>query len=174
MRNHCRLMLQAAAVWRMPAERRRQKRSGEDLMSQLNDVIERSVSAADAPFIVAQVGDANGVKWSGATGESAPGQKAAPDTVFRIFSMTKAVGSTAAMILMDRGKLSPDATVESILPEFGKIKLLESLGPDGPKMRAPRVKATVRHLATHTAGFAYEFWNAEMPKYMEATGLATI
>jgi methyl acetate hydrolase len=58
-------------------------------MSQLNDVIEQSVRAQDAPFLVAMVGDKDGIKWSGAAGERAPGQKAAQDTVFRIFSMTK-------------------------------------------------------------------------------------
>ncbi len=139
-------------------------------MSQLNDVLERSVSAEDAPFIVAQVGDANGVKWSGAAGESAPGQKAAPDTVFRIFSMTKAVGSTAAMILMDRGKLNPNTPVEEILPEYAKVQVLEGFDGDTPRLRAPRTKATVRHLATHTSGFTYEFWSADISKYLQATG----
>jgi methyl acetate hydrolase len=154
----------------MPAERRRQKRSGEDLMSQLNNVLERSVSAENAPFIVAQVGDANGVKWSGAAGESAPGQKAAPDTVFRILSMTKAIGSTAAMILMDRGKLDPNTPVEEILPEYVKVQVLEGFDGETPRLRAPRTKATVRQLATHTSGFTYEFWNSDIAKYLQATG----
>ncbi len=78
------------------------------------------------------------------------------------------------MILMDRGKLSPDATVESIVPEFGALKVLEGFGPDGPKMRAQRVKPTARHLATHTSGLVYEFWNQDVPRYMEATGHPTI
>jgi methyl acetate hydrolase len=139
-------------------------------MSQLNDVIERSVSAEDTPFIVAQVGDANGVKWSGAAGESAPGQKAAADTVFRIFSMTKAVGSTAAIILMDRGKLDPNTKVEEILPDFSRIQVLDGFDGDTPRLRAPRAKATVRQLATHTSGLTYEFWNADITKYLKVTG----
>jgi len=143
-------------------------------MSDLDKVIREAVAAQDAPFLVAMMGNADGVTWSGAAGERCPGQAATADTVFRIFSMTKAVGSTAAMILMDRGKLSPDATVESILPEFGALKVLEGFGPDGPKLRAPRVKATVRNLATHTSGLVYEFWNADMPRYMEATGAPSI
>ena len=139
-------------------------------MSELDKVISEAVSKQDAPFLVAMTGNAGGVTWSGTAGECSPGQAATVDTVFRIFSMTKAVGSTAAMILMDRGKLDPDATVESILPEFGALKVLEGFGPDGPKLRAPRVKATVRHLATHTSGLVYEFWNADVPRYMQATG----
>jgi methyl acetate hydrolase len=143
-------------------------------MSQLNDVVEQSVRAQDAPFLVAMVGDKNGITWSGAAGERAPGQKAAEDTVFRIFSMTKAIGSTAAMILMDRGKLDASTPVEAILPEFKKIKVLDGFDGATPRLRAPRTKATVRHLATHTSGFVYEFWNADIPKYLETTGHPSI
>ena len=143
-------------------------------MSELDKVISEAVSHQDAPFLVATTGNSAGVTWTGTAGERSPGKPATVDTVFRIFSMTKAVGSTAAMILMDRGKLSPDTTVESIVPEFANLKLLEGFGPDGPKLRAPRVKATVRHLATHTSGLVYEFWNADVPRYMQATGAPSI
>ena len=143
-------------------------------MSQLNDVIEQSVRAQDAPFLVAMVGDKDGIKWSGAAGERAAGQKAAQDTVFRIFSMTKAIGSTAAMILVDRGKLDPNTPVEAIIPEFNKIKVLDGFDGTTPRLRAPLTKATVRQLATHTSGFAYEFWNPDIPKYMQATGHPSI
>jgi CubicO group peptidase (beta-lactamase class C family) len=144
-------------------------------MSELNRVIDEAVARQDLPFAVAMTANANGVTWSGAAGEAAPAKAAAQDTVFRIFSMTKAVGCTAAMILMDRGMLTPDTTVESVLPQFAEIPLLEGFGADGkPKLRAPKVKATARHLATHTSGFTYEFWNADMPRYMEATGAPTI
>jgi CubicO group peptidase (beta-lactamase class C family) len=144
-------------------------------MSELKQVIDDAVARQDLPFAVAMTANANGVTWSGAAGERSPGQAATPDTVFRIFSMTKAVGCTAAMILMDRGKLRPDTPVESVLPEFAEIKRLEGFDADGkPKLRAPRSKATARHLATHTSGFVYEFWNTDMPRYMEATGAPTI
>jgi methyl acetate hydrolase len=143
-------------------------------MSELDKVVNEAVAQQDVPFLVAMVGNAAGVTWAGAAGERSPGKPATLDTVFRIFSMTKAVGSTAAMILMDRGKLSPDAVVEGILPEFAELKVLEGFDADGPKLRAPRTKATVRHLATHTSGLVYEFWNAEVPRYMEATGSPSI
>jgi methyl acetate hydrolase len=144
-------------------------------MAELDKVISDAVAQQDAPFLVALVGNREGAIWSGAAGERSPGKAASLDTVFRIFSMTKAVGSTAAMILMDRGKLSADATVESIVPEFANVKLLDGFDASGaPILRAPKVKATVRHLATHTSGLAYEFWNAEMAKYMQASGAPSI
>lgn len=143
-------------------------------MSKLNDILTQAVAAGAAPGFVAMTGNAEGVRWSGAAGERAPGKPMTEDTVFRIFSMTKAVGSTAAMILIDRGKLDFDTPVDSILPDFSKIQVLEGFDGDKPRMRAPRTRATVRHLATHTSGLVYEFWNAEVPKWMAATGHPTI
>src|SRR5204863_2499814 len=125
-------------------------------MSDLDKVIREAAVNEDVPFLVGMVGNAAGVVWSGAAGERSPGQPATVDTVFRIFSMTKAVGSTAAMILIDRGKLSADTLVETILPEFAELKVLEGFDEKRPRLRAPRTKATVRHLATHTSGLVYE------------------
>ena len=52
--------------------------------------------------------------------------------------------------------------------------MLEGFDEKRPRLRAPRTKATVRHLATHTSGLVYEFWNADVPRYMEATGSPSI
>ncbi|HKU98660.1 MAG TPA: serine hydrolase domain-containing protein [Vineibacter sp.] len=143
-------------------------------MSTKDQVIATAVANQDVPFAVAMAGNASGIIYSGAVGEAAPGRKAAQDTVFRIFSMTKAVGTTAAMILVDRGKLDVETPVEELLPEFAKIQVIDGFDGDKPVMRAPRRKATVRHLATHTSGLAYEFWNADVGKYMAATGHPSI
>lgn len=138
--------------------------------SGLDSQLSAAVAAADVPFVVAMWGDSKGVRWSGAAGERVAGAAATADTVFRIFSMTKAIGSTAAMLLVDRGKLDMDTPVEDILPRFGKLQVLEGFDGDTPRMRAPKVKATVRHLATHTSGLVYEFWNTDLAKYLEVTG----
>lgn len=143
-------------------------------MQDLNAILNNAVRANDVPFVVAMTGNANGTTWSGVAGDRAPGMVATEDTVFRIFSMTKAVGATAAMILIDRGQLSMDTPVEEILPQFAEIQLLEGFDGDTPRLRRPKVKATVRHLATHTSGFVYEFWNRDIPKYMELSGHPTI
>ena len=143
-------------------------------MSDLNTILRDAVTAGDVPFVVAMSGNSSGVTWSGAAGDRKPGVAATEDTIFRIFSMSKAVGSTAAMILIDRGKLSADTPVEEILPQFADIKILDEFDDDTPRLRTPEIKATVRHLATHTSGFVYEFWNGDIPKYMEATGHPTI
>ena len=139
-------------------------------MSNMNAVLERAVAQQDVPFAVGMVAGADGVRYSGAAGISAPGKAAGEDAVFRIFSMTKAVGSVAAMILIDRGKMGFDTPVADFLPEFAGVQVLDGFDRDKPVLRAPKSQATLRHLATHTSGLEYELWNSDMARYLEVTG----
>ena len=75
--------------------------------------------------------------------------------MFRLASMTKAVTSVAAMILVEQGKIDLDDPVSRFLPEFGKLQVR---GPDGAEAPASR-PPTIRELLTHTAGFSYNFIN---------------
>jgi methyl acetate hydrolase len=140
----------------------------------LQRALDTAVAGQQVPFAVGMTAKAAGVTFSGAAGEAAPGRKAAADTVFRIFSMTKAVGSTAAMMLIDRGLLDFDTPVQDVLPEFAEIRVLDGWDGDKPRLRAPRVKATARHLATHTSGLEYEFWRAEPGEFLAKTGGVSI
>lgn len=91
-------------------------------------------------------------------------------TLFRNASMTKAVATTAALQLVEQGRLDLDATVESILPEFGRLQLLEGFDGDTPRLRPPASRATVRQLMTHTAGLGYFFTNDKLLRYLQLTG----
>jgi CubicO group peptidase (beta-lactamase class C family) len=87
----------------------------------LQKVLDDSVATGKVPFVVGMTGKALGLTFAGAAGDAAPGVKAAPDTKLRIFSMTKGVGSTAAMILIEQGKMDFDTPVQDVLPEFAEI-----------------------------------------------------
>lgn len=141
----------------------------------LQTVLDKSVSDNQAPFMVGMTVNAAGVTFTGGAGEAAAGLKAGADTVFRIFSMSKAIGTTAAMILIDRGQLTMDTPVESVLPDFAGVRVLAGYDPTGKAVfEAPRVKATVRHLATHTSGLEYEFWCKDEADYLQRTGGAGV
>ena len=71
------------------------------------------------------------------------------DDIFRLYSMTKPIASVAVLMLVEEGKVALDAPVASYLPELANLQVLD----DG-ELRAPRRPVTVRHLLTHTAGFA--------------------
>lgn len=128
----------------------------------VENVLKSAVENNDVPFVVAMAGNAAGITYSGAAGDAAQDRAAAEDTVFRIFSMTKAIGSTAAMTLIDQGKVSMDTPVAEILPQWNELQVLDGWNGDEPILRAPKTTATLRHLSTHTSGLNYEFWSADI------------
>lgn len=136
--------------------------------SGIDGLLEGSVSSGAFHGVAAIVVDRNGPVYEGAFGA------AKPDTMFRNASMTKAVATTAALQLVEQGELDLDATVESILPEFGELQVLDGFDGDEPRLRAPASKATIRQLATHTAGCGYFFLNENLLKYAEVTGLPSV
>jgi CubicO group peptidase (beta-lactamase class C family) len=79
------------------------------------------------------------------------------DHIFRIASQTKAITSTAVMILFEEGKFLLDEPVSKYLPEFKNMKVIEKYNEkDTTYTTVPAKKEfTIRELLTHTAGFAY-------------------
>ena len=133
--------------------------------SSIQTLLDGAVARGAAHGIAALVVDRNGPLFHHAAGE------ANEHSMFRNASMTKAVATTGALQLVEQGRLSLDATVESILPEFGQIQLLEGFDGDGqPRLRPPASKATIRQLMTHTAGLGYFFTNEKLLRYLELTG----
>ncbi|WBH17541.1 serine hydrolase domain-containing protein [Sphingomonas radiodurans] len=87
-----------------------------------------------------------------ADGASAPA--AGPDSLWRIYSMTKPITGIAAMLLVEDGKISLDDPVSKYFPGFAKMRVLTS--PDTSLDSVPATRPMlIRHLLTHTAGLAY-------------------
>jgi len=76
-----------------------------------------------------------------------------PDSLFRMFSMTKPITGTAAMMLIEEGKLGLDQPLAEILPAFADMQVM--VGRDPAQTRPAQRAITIRHLLTHTAGFGY-------------------
>lgn len=145
-------------------------------MTQLNDVLNEAVASGKVPGLVATAANRDGVFFEAAVGTlGVDNQKAVEiNSPHRIFSMSKAIGTAAAVKLIENGALSLDTPVADILPDFANLQVLEGFDGDTPKLRAPATQATIRHLATHTSGLEYEFWNGDVAKYLEVTGTPTI
>ncbi len=122
-----------------------------------------TVGSLGAPGVVAFVSDRDGNFYEGAAGVRRLGDPAAmtSDSIFALFSCTKAITGTAVLQLAEQGRLDLDAPAQTYLPEIGQLQVLEGFDPTGaPKLRPPRREITTRMLMLHTAGFGYEFCNA--------------
>ncbi|MET0153481.1 MAG: serine hydrolase domain-containing protein [Candidatus Binatia bacterium] len=143
----------------------------------IDAVLRQAAAAGEVPGVVAVAANDRGVFYEGAFGTRELGRDAAmtPDTVGYIASMTKALTAAAAMQLVERGRLTLDGPAADIAPELSRTKVLEGFDPTGkPRLRAPRRPITLRRLLTHTSGFGYEIWNADIIRYQQATGTPSI
>jgi CubicO group peptidase (beta-lactamase class C family) len=83
-------------------------------------------------------------------------------TIFRLFSMTKAISSVVAMTLIENGKIKLDDPVSKYIPSFADVKVgVEKIAADGTKsleLVPPRQPPTVLDLMRHTSGITYGFY----------------
>jgi CubicO group peptidase (beta-lactamase class C family) len=102
-----------------------------------------------------------------------------PDTLFRIYSMTKPITSFTAMMLVDEGKMLLDEPVAKYIPSFAQSKVgVEKTAEDGRSVLdlvAVRRPMTIQDLLRHTSGISYSFSGRSLAhaKYREARFEAT-
>lgn len=90
------------------------------------------------------------------------------DDIFRIFSMTKPITSTAIMILIEDGKVALDDPLSKFVPEFGDVQVLNDKGERVPA-NGP---ITIQHLLTHTSGLTYGlFGNSPVDQLYNESGI---
>lgn len=130
----------------------------------IDDLLNGVTADGSLHGVAAAVLSRDGVLYEHAAGD------AKPDTMFRNASMTKAVATTAALQLVEQGRLQLDATVASVVPEFGELQVLDGFEGGEPVLRAPKTQATVRQLMTHTAGCGYHFLNEKLFTYCVEQG----
>ncbi|MGO9744502.1 MAG: serine hydrolase domain-containing protein [Roseiarcus sp.] len=75
------------------------------------------------------------------------------DTIFRLYSMTKPMVSTALMMLLEEGRIRLIDPVARFIPSFAGVKVLEADG----SLVDPQRPMTIRDILTHTSGLSYAF-----------------
>lgn len=80
-----------------------------------------------------------------------------PDTLYRIYSMTKPITSVAAMMLVERGMLRLDDPVATYLPAYADQRVYVGGPATAPVTRPAAGPMRIRHLLSHTSGLTYGF-----------------
>ena len=143
-------------------------------LSQIDSMLRAATSAAEVPGVVALAASDHGILYEGIFGKRRLGDGSAMtrDTVFRIASMVKVITSVAALQLVEQNKLSLDTPVPDIEPAIGSPQVLEGFDAKGlPQLRPAKRPITLRHLLTHTSGFAYRLWDAKAVRYANSIEL---
>ncbi|MBK56371.1 MAG: hypothetical protein CMC84_03540 [Flavobacteriaceae bacterium] len=83
------------------------------------------------------------------------------NNIFRIASMTKAIGSVAALQLVEQGKITLDEPLDDYLPNMASMRIIN----ENNEILDPTNSITLRHLLTHTAGFGYWFTSEKLSKW---------
>jgi CubicO group peptidase (beta-lactamase class C family) len=148
-----------------------------DGLNVVDEVLRQAAETKEVPGVVAVAANSDGVIYEGAFGKRdlANGTDMTADSVFWIASMTKALTATAAMQLVEQGKLQLDEPISKVLPELAAPQVLEGFDDKGqPKLRPAKRPITLRQLLTHTAGFTYDLWDADTAQYVKAANLPGI
>ena len=80
-----------------------------------------------------------------------------PDTIFRIYSMTKPITCVALMMLYEKGYFQLSEPVAKFIPAFQNLKVYAGDETSGMRLVDLKRPVTLRDLLTHTAGLTYAF-----------------
>src|SRR5262245_63438755 len=80
-----------------------------------------------------------------------------PETIFRIYSMTKPIASVALMTLYEEGRFQLDDPVSRFIPEFADLRVWDDGTPLAYRTTYPERPMEIRDLLTHTSGLTHGF-----------------
>ena len=149
----------------------------DELRGACNGILQKIVTGQPrVPGVVAMITSKAANVYEGAAGERVLGGPAmTTDTVFAIFSTTKAITGTAILQCVEEGLLDLDAPAKTYIPEIGQLQVLEGFDASGnPKLRAPKRDITTRMLMLHTAGLGYDFFNANYFRLAQERGQPSV
>lgn len=130
----------------------------EERLARIDVMCNEAIAKNQVPGIVALVARNGKIVYHKAFGKSdnETGRDLLRDDIFRIASQTKAITSTAVMMLWEEGKFKLDDPISKYIPEFNSPQVLDSLYEDGTYSTTPaNNEITIRHLLSHTSGIGY-------------------
>ena len=129
-----------------------------DRLARIDNMCREAIQNGEVPGMVALVARNGKIVYYKAFGkaDNATGRNLKRDDIFRIASQTKAITSTAVMMLWEEGKFRLDDPIANYIPEFKNATVLDTVYANGSfGATAAKKEITIRHLLTHTSGIGY-------------------
>ena len=129
-------------------------------LARIEAVTQKYVESGTVPGAVMLVARRGKIAWYKTMGfrDRAAKEPMRPDSIFRIYSMTKPIVSIAAMMLVEEGRMQISDPVSKYLPEIGNMKVGVESEKDGKAtmdLVDPAREMTVQDLLRHTSGLIY-------------------
>ena len=126
-----------------------------DRLAEATRALQAHVNRSNIAGVVAAVARHGRVVYFEALGQRdrEAGDAMARDDLFRLYSMTRPITSTAVMMLWEEGRFQLDDPIRQYLPQFADQRVFVDAGaPDLARTRPREGDITVRNLLTHTSG----------------------
>jgi len=131
----------------------------EERLARIDTMCEEAVKNGDIPGIVALVARHGKIVYYKAFGmaDNQSNRILKKDDIFRIASQSKAITSTAVMMLWEEGKFQLDDPISKYIPEFKNPQVLKDFHYSDTSYTTvdAKSKITIRHLLSHTSGIGY-------------------
>lgn len=128
-------------------------------LERIDTVLQNTVANDNLPGIVALIARNGKIVFHRSYGmaDNEAKRTLKKDDIFRIASQTKAITSTAVMLLWEEGKFRLDDPISKYIPYFKEARILKSFNDkDSSYTSVPaQNQITIRHLLTHTSGIGY-------------------
>ena len=127
-------------------------------LDRIDRMCTEAVSDGEVPGIVALVARNGKIVHYKAYGQANEnGRPLKRNDIFRIASQSKAITSTAVMMLWEEGKFRLDDPISKFIPEFKEPQVLDTFNADDTtySTKPADKEITIRHLLTHTSGLGY-------------------
>jgi CubicO group peptidase (beta-lactamase class C family) len=153
----------------LPSARPEEVGLSSERLGRIGRAFQAEIQAKKLPGAVALVARKGRVAYFEAFGARDPGHNApmARDTIFRVYSMTKALASVGAMTLAEEGRIVLTDPVSKYLPAFAKMQVSVPKVDATGRLTYETVPAaremTIQDLLRHTSGLAYGEITANAP-----------
>ncbi|KAH8648190.1 beta-lactamase/transpeptidase-like protein [Tricladium varicosporioides] len=142
-------------------------------MASFEKKITEACFAKEIPGVVLLADDNRGnFQYRHAAGYQSPTKRMEIDSTFVLASCTKLPTSIAALQCVERGQISLDNPVSSLLPELGDMNIITGFeeNSDEAVLKKAENKITLRHLLTHTSGIGYDATTVKYKRWRKSRG----